>query len=203
MNSADTISLETAILVGGRSRRMGRDKAMIHVNGEVLWQRQARLAKEAGALRVFVSVRPDQDIEGAAVERVADARADLGPLSGIAASLAACTSTHLMILAVDMPALTAGILREILVHCELGFGVIPHTGGAPQPLAAVYTRDCLAPAERRLAEGALSVRAWAAECLRSAHCVRWDVPEPDVPLFANWNSPEDVPRAAATKNPIS
>lgn len=186
------ITLEAAVLAGGRSRRMGRDKASIEIDGEPLWLRQVRLAMSSGARRVFLSVRPNQDLDIADVERVVDTRLDLGPLSGIAASFAACRGTHLLVLAVDMPSLTARILREILTRCDAGIGVIPHTDGDAQPLAGIYTRDCLGSAERRLMEGALSVRAWAAECLRSGHCIRWDVPEPDAPLFANWNSPEDV-----------
>lgn len=186
------IALDAAILIGGRSRRMGRDKATIEVRGEPLWRRQVRLAGEAGARGVFLSMRADQGLDIGGLDRVIDEQPDLGPLSGIASALASCRATHLLILAVDMPAMTRDALREILSRCEPGFGVIPHTPVGAQPLAAIYTIDCLAPARHRLAEGALSVRAWAAECLRSGHCIRWDVPDAQAPLFTNWNSPEDI-----------
>ncbi len=186
------IPFEAAILVGGRSRRMGRDKATIEVHGEPLWRRQLRLAAEAGARRVFLSMRADQELDIGDLDRVADERPDLGPLSGIASALAACHNSHLLVLAVDMPALTADILDTLIARCDAGFGAIPHTCDGAQPLAAVYTVDCLAPARRRLGEGVLSVRAWATECLRSGHCVRWDVPDAQAPLFSNWNFPADV-----------
>lgn len=186
------IPFDAAILIGGRSRRMGRDKAMIALDGEPLWRRQARLARDVGARRVLLSLRPGQDFAAAGFDCVDDAQPDLGPLSGIASALAACRSSHLLVLAVDMPALTADILDTLIARCEPGFGAIPHTCDGAQPLAAVYTVDCLAPARCRLGEGVLSVRAWAAECLRSGHCVRWDVPDAHAPLFSNWNFPEDI-----------
>lgn len=192
MTDRNPIPFEAAILVGGRSRRMGRDKATIEVRGEPLWRRQVRLAGETGARRVFLSVRADQTLDIGGLDRVADELPDLGPLSGIASALASCRTSHLLILAVDMPSMTRDALCEMLSRCEPGFGVIPHTPAGAQPLAAVYTVDCLVPARRRLAEGALSVRSWAAECLRSGHCIRWDIPESHAPLFANWNSREDI-----------
>jgi molybdopterin-guanine dinucleotide biosynthesis protein A len=124
----------------------------------------------------------------------------MGPLSGIATSLAACRGTHLLVLAVDMPTLTREIISRLLARCGANFGAIPHIDGESQPLAAVYTRECLDPASRALAQGALSVRGWAAECLRLAFCLRWDVPPRDGPLFANWNSPSDVPRGGVHEN---
>lgn len=192
MTDRNPIPFEAAILVGGRSLRMGRDKATIKVRGEPLWRRQVRLAAEAGARRVFLSMRADQELDIGDLDRVADERPDLGPLSGIASALASCRASHLLVLAVDMPSMTRDALHELLSRCGPGFGAIPHTCDGAQPLAAVYTVDCLAPARCRLGEGVLSVRAWAAECLRSGHCVRWDVPDAQAPLFSNWNFPADV-----------
>ncbi len=180
---------------------MGRDKALLEIDGEPLWRRQTQLALASGASRVFLSVRPDQNLGRPATEQVVDTRVDLGPLSGIATSIDACRGTHLLVLAVDMPALNKGIISRLLARCGANSGVIPHVDGEAQPLAAVYTRDCLDPATRALAQAALSVRAWAADCLRLGFCMRWDVPASDAPLFANWNSPDDVPPGGFRENP--
>lgn len=187
-------------MAGGRSRRMGRDKALLAVCGEPLWQRQIRLSLACGATRAFLSVRPDQELGEAGVERIEDARPDLGPLSGLASSLFACRESHLLVLAVDMPLLNEDIVRDMLARCGHGSGVIPHVDGKPQPVSAIYTRRCLDGAVKRLGQHSLAVADWAEECIDRRFCLRWDVPVKHSPLFANWNVPSDLPEPTRHEN---
>jgi len=187
-------------LAGGKSRRMGRDKALLAVCGEPLWQRQIRLSLACGATRAFLSVRPGQHLGGAAVERIEDVRADLGPLSGLASSLSACRESHLLVLAVDMPLLNEDIIREMLARCGHDLGIIPHVDGNPQPVSAIYTRRCLDGAVKRLGENSLAAADWAQECVDRGFCLRWDVPAPHSSLFANWNVPSDMPEPTRHEN---
>ena len=146
--------LTGAVLAGGQSRRMGRDKAMLSVDGDPLWLRQVRVLRAAGATTVGVVRRHDQaalDLSrweragsrpaaGAGqpgptaiaptgsrpppVELWFDAASDVGPLAGLDAALTACRTEQLAVLAVDMPGIDAGWFRWLRESCRAGAGAI-------------------------------------------------------------------------------
>lgn len=177
------------VLAGGHSRRMGREKALLEVNGEALWRRQERVLREAGAAEVWLSARPEQawataEASGRVVhDRVVDA----GPLAGIAATLAASTATHLAVLAVDLPRMEAAWLRRLSAACGPGRGAVGRREGFFEPLAAIYPREILVAAERALARGERSLqRLLTAEAARFAIV---EIGATDAAWFENWNEP--------------
>src|SRR5580693_5086169 len=90
------------VLAGGESRRMGRDKALVEMDGEPLWRRQVGVLHSAGAERVVVVRRREQE----ALDHpdcVFDEFRDCGPLAGIHAALKIGGYPHVAVLAVDMP----------------------------------------------------------------------------------------------------
>lgn len=193
------------VLAGGRSTRMGRDKALIPVQGEPLILRQLRLLRVAGASRVMVSVaagdpkavdRLWQQIPRA-VECLPDARPDTGPLGGIAAALESLRSdeSHLIVLAVDLPRMESGLLGALIesVQGTPGAGVVSEVDGNLEPLVAVYPRVGLASALARLDRGELSVQDWTREGLRHGWMRTHMVLEGEAGAFLNWNRPEDLP----------
>lgn len=96
------------VLAGGQSRRMGRDKALMDWQGRPLIERQIAALRDAGMDEVKVSgTRPDY-------HAVADPRAGLGPLGGLAGIADAITGdAELVIIPVDMPRLGADLLRTL------------------------------------------------------------------------------------------
>jgi molybdopterin-guanine dinucleotide biosynthesis protein A len=96
------------VLAGGRSTRMGRDKALLDWHGRPLLERQLDALRASGVDDVRVSGdRPDY-------RGIADARPGLGPLAGLAAVAGATTGeTDLVVIAVDMPLLQAAPLRRL------------------------------------------------------------------------------------------
>lgn len=135
--------VEGFVLAGGRSSRMGQDKALLQVGGRSL---------------VEVALDKLRSI-GVDTPRIAGARADLsshapvvpdlhpgcGPLSGIEAALAASSQPLNLFLPVDMPLLPARFLSWMLVRAEItgALVTVPGFNGRPQPLCAVYHRDLL------------------------------------------------------------
>lgn len=109
------------VLAGGRSRRMGRDKALLEYGASTLLQHQVdTLAQVCG--RVVVSGDyPNYDC-------VRDVRPDRGPLGGIDAAARQFGSSALLFLPVDMPAMTPDALRKLLAH-----GSSCHFDGQPLP----------------------------------------------------------------------
>jgi molybdopterin-guanine dinucleotide biosynthesis protein A len=144
------------VLAGGRSTRMGTDKAFLEWQGRRLLDRQLDLLRSLEPVQLFVAGRAGVDYTATGARVVCDAIPDLGPLGGLAAALEAATAPFLLVLAVDLPAMTPDFLRGLLVRCRSGVGAVAHTAAGWEPLAAVYPREIL-PLVRRSWHGANSL----------------------------------------------
>jgi molybdopterin-guanine dinucleotide biosynthesis protein A len=146
------------VLCGGRSRRLGRDKASLPFGSETLLARVVRLVREVADDVVLVA-REGQELP-AGFEAVRDPAEGLGPLAGIAVGLGAVREDRALVVACDMPLLEAGLARRLL---ELSQGVhacVPVVGGYPVPTCAVYARSAAALARELLARRELRPRAF-------------------------------------------
>ena len=173
---------------------MGRDKSGLSVNGEPLWQRQIGILRATEPAELFISGKLDGPYAGCGIEILADHFPDSGPLAGIAAALRRCESEQLLVLAVDMPAMTAGFLRALLDESRrTAGGIVPCGGGGRmEPLVAIYPRAALRFAEECLCAGERKMEAFI-RILESQGLVALRRIEPDaLHLFVNWNAPEDV-----------
>jgi molybdopterin-guanine dinucleotide biosynthesis protein A len=138
-----------AVLAGGASRRMGRDKATMDVGGVELATRV--LAAAAQVADPVVLVAP----EGHPARRLA-ARAvtdpGRGPLAALAAALGALGAGHVLVLAGDHPELRTELLAHLVALAPGGEAVACRRGPRLEPLVAVYQRaPALAVARARLA----------------------------------------------------
>ena len=169
---------------------MGRDKALLPLaDGRLLWQRQLTVLEALGPAELFISGSEREDFP-ATVPRLEDARAGLGPLGGIAAALRAMRSPRLIVLAVDLPMMSADFLRGLLGERR---GVVPQADdGFFEPLAAVYPQTALAVAEAQLRGEDRSLQTFVRRLLESGQIDARPIKEAEVHLFANWNRPEDV-----------
>jgi molybdopterin-guanine dinucleotide biosynthesis protein A len=138
-----------AVLAGGASRRMGRDKATLAVGGVEL--ASLALAAAARVAHPVVLVAP----EGHPARRVAaPAVADpgLGPLAALAAALDALAAEHVLVLAGDHPGLRVELLARLVALAGEAEAVACRRGPRLEPLVAVYERaPALAAARARLA----------------------------------------------------
>jgi molybdopterin-guanine dinucleotide biosynthesis protein A len=138
-----------AVLAGGASRRMGRDKATLAVGGAEL--AALALAAAARVADPVVLVAP----EGHPARRVAaPAVADpgLGPLAALAAALGALEAEHVLVLATDHPGLRVELLAHLVALAGEAEAVACRRGPRLEPLVAVYERaPALAAARARLA----------------------------------------------------
>ncbi len=180
------------ILAGGESRRMGRDKAWLQADGRSLISRALSVVRDTGIEELFISGRPGTDYSALQCPVLFDLEIDCGPLSGIERALEEASAPLILVLAVDMPHMTAGFLRKLLAHCQPLTGVIPKLRGEYEPLAAVYPKRCQFIARDFLRKGQRAVRDFANACLRE-HAVRvLPVANADAHCFDNWNTPSDV-----------
>ena len=148
----DGASFAAVLLAGGQSRRMGRDKALLPLpDGRLLWQRQLDVLRALEPAELFISgpARPGFPADVPTVGDIGPTM--LGPLGGIAAVLATMRSARLLVLAVDLPMMTAAFLRGLLRHDPSQTqGAIPQAAdGFFEPLAAIYPRTALPVALER------------------------------------------------------
>lgn len=187
-------SLTGAVMAGGASRRMGRDKATLLLASEPLWQRQVRLLRELGASPVGVVRRPGQpalDLD-ATTPLWLDTIADIGPLAGLHAALSHCPAEFLAVVATDMPRLDARWFEWLLAACDPGCGAVAqHPDGRYEPLAAVYPRAALASVARLAQQGPCALQTLLQD-LREQHLMQALPLSPARAAHAiSWNTPAD------------
>jgi len=144
------------ILAGGRSSRMGTDKALLQWNGENLLQNALSKAKEVSPAPMIVGSRARYSSYGDVIE---DRFPDCGPLGGIHAALCATQTDLNLVLSVDMPLMTAGFLCWLVQLAASGeeLTVVPEAQRRLQPLCAVYRRRAQCVIEQALKSGDLKV----------------------------------------------
>lgn len=201
------MKFDAVILAGGKSSRMGVDKAWLRIDGTPLLARQIRLAREAGASEVIISGRADTVYSAVNCRVVHDRLNEAGPLGGIESAFAVMTSSMALVLAVDMPKMQARLLSQFASRCDDGNGVIPLVNGRVEPLAAFYPKVAagliakLFAATRETESGkrtshanarSPSMVAFAEQCVERGWAQFIELSETDAICFENWNSPEKV-----------
>jgi len=187
------------VLAGGRSTRMGTDKAFVTLDGRTLLAR---------ALDVARAVTPDIHIVGdrgkfaAWAPVVQDEFPGCGPLGGIHAALRSSSCDLNAILAVDLPFVTPALLQFLIErarHSAEAIVSVPRTAHGWQPLCAVYRREFANLAEAALQAGRYKIDALFDETrvlaigedeLRSSGF--------GVEVFRNLNTPQDLAREGGT-----
>ena len=191
--------LSGAVLLGGASSRMGRDKAALAVAG-VAGATRIALALDALCDEVLlVGGTPPADAKGRAV---ADPEGPRCALRGLVAALEAARGERVLVVATDLPLVTDAFLRGLAAAAGADAdadAVVPRPVPKAQPLCAVYHRlPVLARARKQLAAGELALHGLL-DTLR----VTWIEGErlraldPAGTALLNVNTPEDLVRAEA------
>ncbi len=207
------MKLLAAIQAGGRSRRMGTDKAWLDVAGMPMIERVLAAAQPiAHRLALVISqttLEQDRYLALAAkwqADLLIDPYDHCGPLGGIATSLQHCTEEECsLILACDLPFLTIEFLQLLVSHHSAlrtphsALDKTPHLTipedqtGRPQMLCGIYDADCFPYVEQLLGENKLRVDGLCRNV--TTQSLRWtdyahlaDAEK----LLLNCNTPNDV-----------
>jgi molybdenum cofactor guanylyltransferase len=186
------MTLSAVLLAGGKSRRMGQDKATMLFRGTPLWQIQLELLRKLQPAELFISAQTDPPWQPAGVEFVADDRPGCGPLGGIAAVLSRIMSDHLLALAIDMPFMSEGYLLDLWRRVEPGRGVVPLIGDRAEPLAAIYPREARSEFVHALSGSDFSLQRLVGQLIAAGKLYADRVSEVQRSLFVNLNQPPDL-----------
>ena len=184
--------VSAVVLAGGRSQRMGRDKAWLESDGQALITRAVSTVRAAGIKEVFISGRAGTDYSAIGCPVLLDREPGHGPLGGVERALETSSAPLVLVLAVDLPRMAPCFLRQLAAQCDLLTGVVPSLRGSLEPLAAIYPRRCSATVRECLLKAHLSARHFADACLAEQAVRLLEVSENDAGCFENWNSPSDA-----------
>ncbi len=189
------------ILAGGRSRRLGRDKAVEPFGGQPLIR---RVIERVTTLTDEIVVVVADTARGQALpldveHRLAvDIYPEGGSLGGIFSGLSAANTDWSLVVACDMPFLSVPLLERMLELRGDSNAVVPQPGVFPEPTHALYSRACLPHIEARLQARDLKISGFFDDVrvryLDEGEVRRFD---PELLSFFNVNSPEDLARARA------
>ena len=186
-------------VAGGRSRRMGRDKALL------AWKGGTLLDHAIGRLRavcdeVHVLSGPEHRYAERGLPVDVDAVPEGGPLAGLAAALAAAAPRPALLLAIDIPFATVDLLAHIRDAIAGWDAAVPAHAGGHEPLCAAYAPACLGPVQEALAAGERRMTSfWPRVRVRSldpADLARFGHPDR---LFHTDNAPSDYAIARADR----
>ena len=178
------------VLAGGKSRRMGSDKALLKQDGETQLSRAVGLL--AGHVeRVFVSTRSDQDgdAERGRFEQVIDRYKDMGPVAGILSAMDECPDVDWLVVACDLPNIDAATLDYLLNNRsqEQPFTAFRSShDDLPEPLCAIYRAESHAVIREFVNSGLVCPRKIL---IRSDTLL---LEQPDPRALDNVNTPDDL-----------
>jgi molybdopterin-guanine dinucleotide biosynthesis protein A len=182
------------ILAGGKSRRMGHDKAFLELGGrsliEIVLERIRAVAAE-----IIVVTNTPQRYAHLAARLVSDIYPGVGTLGGIHAGLTAATCDRALVVGCDMPFLNPPLLAyqaSLAAHYDV---VVPRMDGLLEPLHAVYSRACLPLIEAKINAGQWQAFSFYPQ-VRVRHVERDEMAHFDPELLSLWNvnTPEDWQR---------
>jgi molybdenum cofactor guanylyltransferase len=177
------------VLAGGRSSRMGQDKALLRLGGEPLVKRAIRKLSEVCAEVAIAGGREDLTQFGRVIP---DRFPGCGPLGGIISALEQSSFERNLFLPVDAPFVPVSTLKALLFMAAESFGmcVMARVQGKEQPLCAVYSRESLEVLRQELIAGRGKVKL-AIEAAGPVRFMDFD----EAGWFANLNTPEEFAQA--------
>lgn len=187
------------VLAGGKSTRMGTDKALLHFRGKTLIECVLETMTEIFS-RVLLSVHQEEAYPALPFPKVTDHYREIGPIGGITSVLESGES-RIFCAACDMPFLNK-VLIEYLCSLTDYDAVIPVWNGKQEVLHALYSRRLLPSLHQALSSHHYRITDALSEC-RVCYVAEEQIRklDPEGLSFRNLNSPPDYERAAGMLDP--
>ena len=190
------MSVAGFVVAGGRSLRMGIDKALLPWGEtDLLGHALARLRRVTDDVRILCG--PSPRYEGRGVPVMVDRLAGAGPIAGVVAGLEACGGRPGLFVAVDLPLVPVTLLDRLAGLGRSWDAVVPRSRRGAEPLCAVYAPSCLGPILRQVEAGEMRMTSFWPDVrvleLGEAELRAFGDPEG---FFRNLNTPADLEDAS-------
>lgn len=184
------------ILAGGRSSRIGADKAFIKIGNKTLIENTFDLITDY-CKKILISSNNKEGYSFPEHWIIPDYRQGLGPIGGIYSCLKLSGTENNLVVAVDIPFINNGLIQFLLSNMADAELVIPITGnGKAEPLCAVYKKSLLPHLEKMIAENNLKVQNLMHYCKSKKLHVSTEQEFYHNRLFHNVNTPDDLNQLA-------
>lgn len=183
-------ALRGLVLAGGKSRRMGSDKAALRAGGETQLQRAVGLLQRHVG-EVFVSTGKDQadDPVRQGFEQIVDRYENMGPIAGILSAMDAAPASSWFVLACDLPNIDDRTVEFLIANADAEFPFTAYRSvrdDLPEPLCAIYQPESRSLIDQFVAEGIICPR----KMLINSRTLLLEQPSPGA--LHNINRPEDL-----------
>jgi molybdopterin-guanine dinucleotide biosynthesis protein A len=144
------------VLAGGKSSRMGKDKGLINLNGELMVNYSINTLKPICSSIIIICNNNDYDHLGYPVYK--DIHKDCGPLAGIHTGLFNSKTDNNIVLSCDSPFVPTELLSHLIANSEGCDIVVPTYYKKIYPLTALYKKACIQTFEESLKQKKLKVK---------------------------------------------
>jgi molybdenum cofactor guanylyltransferase len=196
MNQDDRHNVTGVILIGGKSRRMGRDKAFLQISGKTFFERVLEVFRESFDRLLLVGDRAER-FAGYDLPILPDIYPG-SALGGLYTALHHAETEYIFVSSCDLPFPNREILRYLCSLRDGSDAVVPNTAHGFEPLFALYAKSCLGPMKAFLESGNFcaygyyaNVRVRYVQGEELAHLDR------DGRSFVNVNTPEEFEKIKA------
>jgi molybdopterin-guanine dinucleotide biosynthesis protein A len=186
------IPLTIAIQAGGKSSRMGTDKAFVPFRGRPLIATVIDAVAGLGDELILITNKPD-DYAHLGLPMFGDLYPETGPLGGIYTALRQAAHPHVLTVACDMPWLNRPLLEYMAGLRQTADVVVPRWDKYPEPLHAVYSKACLEPIREKLDTQQYKITAFYGRVtVRFVDREEIERYDPEGRSFVNVNTPDEL-----------
>jgi molybdopterin-guanine dinucleotide biosynthesis protein A len=187
-----------AIIAGGKSSRMGTDKAFVNILGKSLIEHIIERTADVGQSETILITNRLADYAHLSLPMYEDVLPNKGSLGGIYSAIYYSSHLYTLVIACDMPFVSTDLMSYMAVlRGGDSFDVIvPRVKEYPQGLHAIYNKACLEPIRKRLNKNKLKVINFYEEMrVRYIDIAEYGYFDPQRLAFYNVNTPEDLEEA--------
>ena len=183
------------ILAGGKSTRIGTNKAFLSINGQRIIDRIIDIFRDVFDDIIIVTNNPIEYLH-LDLKIVTDIIPKKGALGGIYTGLFYATSQHIFVTACDMPFINKGFIEYVISKAENFDVVVPCSDDGLQPLHAVYSKRCQNHIEAAIQSNRLKIKdIYSKVRVKEISTEEIRHFDPQQSLFFNINYPDDLEKA--------
>lgn len=196
-----TVDISIAVLSGGKSSRMGQNKALLSLNGKTLIEHVLTTADSLTPTETFIITNTPPDYDNLPYRKVGDTHHGHGAISGIISALHHSATDYVLVIACDMPFVKTELLQHLIGHTHSSHyqAIVPMVDKYPQGVLAIYHKQCLPTFIGAIASDQRKLKHIIESLDNVCFVGDWQQSDPQGLSFININTPADLETAQTHK----